>query len=243
MAIGYHRRPELTAARFVADPFSSKPGARMYRTGDLGRWDGNGQLLHLGRKDRQVKVRGFRVEPGEIEAALSSHPAVSQAIVTARQLARDNSRLVAYIVYRPGEDLTASQARAHLRQTLPEYMIPSVFVVVTALPLTPNGKIDVRALPDPFKNTLETNAAFEAPAPGLEQMIADIWQELLRVDRVGAADNFFDLGGHSLLSLRVAVAIEQRVGCRIAPRILFFENLRQVVAAVRRAQADRAVDQ
>ena len=94
-------------------------------------------------------------------------------------------------------------------------MIPSVFVVVTALPLTPNGKIDVRALPDPFKNTLETNAAFEAPAPGLEQMIADIWQELLRVDRVGAADNFFDLGGHSLLSLRVAVAIEQRVGCRI----------------------------
>ena len=243
VAIGYHRRPELTAARFVADPFSSKPGARMYRTGDLGRWDGNGQLLHLGRKDRQVKVRGFRVEPGEIEAALSSHPAVSQAIVTARQLARDDSRLVAYIVYRPGEDLTASQARAHLRQTLPEYMIPSVFVVVTALPLTPNGKIDVRALPDPFKNTLETNAAFEAPAPGLEQMIADIWQELLRVDRVGAADNFFDLGGHSLLSLRVAVAIEQRVGCRIAPRILFFENLRQVVAAVRRAQADRAVDQ
>jgi amino acid adenylation domain-containing protein len=243
VAIGYHQRPELAAARFVADPFAGPPGARMYRTGDLGRWGGDGRLFHMGRMDRQVKVRGFRIEPAEIEATLNAHPAISQAIVAARDLTQDHARLVAYIVYQPGEDLTASQARAHLRQALPEYMIPSVFVAMSALPLTPNGKVDMRALPDPFQNAMNSGGSYEPPAPGLEQVIADIWRDLLQVERIGADDNFFELGGHSLLSLRAAAAIEQRVGFRIAPRILFFQSLRQVAAAVRRVQANQVPDQ
>lgn len=240
VATGYHKRPELTAARFTTDPFSDKPNARMYRTGDLGRWSDDGRLFHMGRKDRQVKVRGFRIELGEIEAALCAHPAVRQAVVTARDLAQDQSRLVAYIVYQPGEDLTASQVRAHLRQSLPAYMIPSVFVAMASLPLTPNGKVDLRALPDPFKNAMSSTSAYEPPAPGLEQAIAEIWRDLLQVERIGADDNFFELGGHSLLSLRAAGAIERKTGCRFPPRILFFQSLRQVAAAVRRAQSSEA---
>jgi amino acid adenylation domain-containing protein len=238
VATGYHLRSELTARRFVADPFSPAPGARMYRTGDLGRFGGDGRLFHMGRMDRQVKLRGFRIETGEIEAALATHPAVSRAVVVARNLASDHPRLVAYIVYHPAEDLTASEARAHLRRTLPEYMLPSMFVTMDSLPMTPNGKVDVRSLPDPFKNATSSAATFQAPAPGLEQLIAGIWQDLLRTHRVSADDNFFEVGGHSLLSLRVTAAIEQQTGCRIQPRILFFQTLRQVAAAVRREQAE-----
>lgn len=242
VAKGYHQRPELTAARFVPDPFSSKPGARMYRTGDLGRWGGDGRLFLIGRKDRQVKLRGFRIELGEVEAAICGHPAVRQAVVAARDLAQSQSKLVAYIVYQPGEDLTASQVRVHLRQVVPAYMIPSVFVAIAALPMTPNGKVDLLSLPDPFKNAMSSTGAYEPPAPGLEQLIAGIWGELLQVDRIGADDNFFELGGHSLLSLRATAAIEGEAGCRIQPRVLFFQSLRQVAAAVRRAQVNRTHD-
>jgi acyl-CoA synthetase (AMP-forming)/AMP-acid ligase II len=236
VAIGYHRNPELTAERFVPDPFSPRPSARMYRTGDIGRWNTGGQLFHIGRKDRQVKLRGFRIELNEIEEALSTHPAVSQVVVTARDSASDDAKLVAYVVYHPAVDLTSSEARTYLRSILPEYMTPSIFMSLDAVPMTPNGKVDHRSLPDPFENTLLSRRSFEPPIPGLEQLIAGIWQDLLRCERVGADDNFFELGGHSLLSLRAAVAIEKHTGCRIQPRIMFFQNLRQVAAAIRREQ-------
>jgi amino acid adenylation domain-containing protein len=239
VAAGYHHRPELTAARFVPDPFIDEPRARMYRTGDLGRWGADGRLFHMGRLDRQVKFRGFRIELGEIEAALQKHPAVARAVVVARDLTDEQPRLIAYIVYHPAEDLTATEARRHIKQTLPDYMVPSAFVTLDALPLTPNGKIDVRALPSPYRNP-DAGGGYEPPAPGLEQLVAEVWQEVLQVERVGADDNFFELGGNSLLSLRVVTAIEARVGYRLQSRILFFQNLRQVAAAARQAEAKLA---
>jgi amino acid adenylation domain-containing protein len=238
VAAGYHRRPELTAARFVPDPFSTRPGACMYRSGDLGRWGADGRLFHMGRLDRQVKLFGFRIELEEIEATLLAHPSVARAVVTAQNLLAEQPRLIAYIVYHSGEDLAASEARRHIRRTLPDYMVPSVFVALDALPLTPNGKVDVRALPDPFKDAVGDRDSYQPPDPGLEQLIAEIWQELLQVDRVGAEDNFFEIGGNSLLSLRVISAIEARAGCRLQPRLLFFQNLRQIAASARLGSAD-----
>ena len=236
VAAGYHNRPELTGARFVPDPFA-EPGARMYRTGDLGRWAADGRLHHMGRLDRQVKLRGYRIELGEIEAALQAHPTVARTVVVAQNLTGEQPRLIAYVVYKSGKDLTASEARRHVRKTLPDYMAPSTFVALDRLPLTPNGKVDVRSLPDPFKSSSDAADSHEPPATGLEQLIADIWQELLQVERVGANDNFFELGGNSLLSLRAITKIEARAGCRLQPRTLFFQNLRQLAAAARLAGA------
>jgi amino acid adenylation domain-containing protein len=230
VATGYHERAELTAERFVPDRFARQPGARLYRTGDLARWDAQGQLHHLGRLDHQVKVRGYRIELGEIETALSAHPAVRQAVVMGREAGPADVRLVAYLAFQPGEDLTASDVRRYLRKQLPDYMIPSVVAAVDAVPLTPNGKVDRNALPDPFRNAVQTAREFVAPVPGHEQVMAEIWRDILHVDRVGAEDNFFELGGHSLLSLRVAQAVEKRLGWRMDARTLFFQNLRQVVA-------------
>jgi hypothetical protein len=209
----------------------------MYRTGDLGRWGADGRLYYMGRLDRQVKFRGFRIELGEIEAALHTHPAVARAVVIAQNLMGEQPRLIAYIVYHPAKDLTATEARRHIRQILPEYVVPSGFVALDALPLTPNGKIDVRALPDPFKNPAGAGGGYEPPASALERLVAEVWQELLQVDRAGVDDNFFELGGNSLLSLRAITQIEARTGCRLQPRILFFQNLRQVAATARLAGA------
>ena len=166
VAAGYHNRPELTAARFVSDPFAGKPGARMYRTGDLGRWGADGRLYHMGRLDRQVKFRGFRIEPEEIEAAIHAHPAVAQSVVVAQNLTAEQPRLIAYIVYHSGRDLTATEARRHIKKTLPDYMAPSAFIALDALPLTPNGKIDVRALPDPFKSLRSCRRRIRTSRPG-----------------------------------------------------------------------------
>jgi amino acid adenylation domain-containing protein len=235
VALGYHRRPELTAEKFIADPFCDVPGARLYRTGDLGRWRADGRLEHLGRLDHQVKIRGFRIELGEIETVLQSHEAVKQCVVVAREAAPGDLRLVAYVVYEPGEELTVSEVRRHLRGGLPDYMIPSMVVALDTIPLTPNGKVDRKALPDPFKGAAQAPVGYVAPAEGAEQALADIWREILRVERVGAEDNFFELGGHSLLSLRVAAAVQARFGTRMDPRALFFQNLRQVAASVGQA--------
>jgi len=230
VALGYHGRLELTAERFVADRLGRQPGGRIYRTGDLARWRTDGRLEHLGRLDNQVKIRGFRIELGEIEAALTAHPAIKEAAVVAREAGPGDTRLVAYVVYQPGEDLTVSDVRRHLRQGLPDYMIPSVVVALDAMPLTPNRKVDRNALPNPYGQAARAAASEEPPAPGLEQQLADIWREMLHVDRVGADDNFFELGGHSLLSLRVAAAVEKQIGWRMDPRMLFFQTLRQVAA-------------
>jgi acyl-CoA synthetase (AMP-forming)/AMP-acid ligase II/acyl carrier protein len=230
VAIGYHGRAALTAERFVPDPFSPQPGARLYRTGDLGRWGADGKLQHLGRLDQQVKIRGYRIELGEIETVLRGHPAVRQAVVDAREAQDGDQRLVAYTVYQDGEDLTASDVRRYLRRQLPDFMIPSVVMALETVPLTPNGKVDRGALPDPFRTGVRAVVSRDAPAPGMEQLMAEIWQSFLTTDRISADDNFFELGGHSLLSLRVAQAVERRTGYRMDPRTLFFHNLRQVAA-------------
>ena len=233
VALGYLNRPALTAERFVADPFAGQEGALLYRTGDIGLWSADGTLLHRGRADQQVKIRGFRIETGEVESALSAHPSVRQAVVIAREAQPGDQRLVAYVLYEDGEDLTASEARRHLRRSLPDFMIPSIVVALASLPLTPNGKIDRGALPDPFKAPHRTLLARrEPPSPGLEQTIASIWRSVLGVPEVFAEDNFFEIGGHSLLALRVSSAVRKGTGLHLDPRVLFFQSLRQLVGTI-----------
>ena len=156
-----------------------------------------------------------------------------QAVVVAREVGGADARLVAYIVYADGGELTGSEARAHLRHILPEYMLPSAYVALESIPLTPNGKVDRRALPDPYKRATRLNV-YTAPATAMERLIAKIWQDLLQVERVSVEDNFFELGGHSLLSLRAAAAIEKQTGWRIPARTMFFQTLRQIAASARR---------
>ncbi|HEX6292477.1 MAG TPA: amino acid adenylation domain-containing protein [Herpetosiphonaceae bacterium] len=209
LARGYLHRPDLTAERFIPDPFSQtgypQGGARLYKTGDLARYRPDGAIEFLGRLDHQIKMRGFRVEPGEIEAALRSHPAVGAAAVVLRGSASD-PRLVAYIEPRAkNQELETPNAelRAYLAEHLPDYMVPSAFVLLEALPLTPNGKLDLRALPDPDGARPAPETSYVAPQSDIEQQIAEIWQAVLKIDRVGVHDNFFDLGGHSLLLIQI----------------------------------------
>ncbi|MBH1894980.1 amino acid adenylation domain-containing protein, partial [Serratia marcescens] len=188
VARGYLNRPELTAERFLADPFA--PGGRMYRTGDVARYLANGDIEYLGRNDQQVKIRGFRIECGEIEAVLATHPAVREAVVDARAVG-DDKRLVAWVVPAAGvaEETLAGALRQHVSAALPDYMVPSAWVVVAALPLSPNGKLDRRALPEP--QGAQSQAAYEAPQGEHETLLAAIWRELLNVEQVGRHDNFF----------------------------------------------------
>jgi len=230
VAIAYHGRPELTAERFIPDRFGENGSGRLYRTGDLGRWGADGKLYHLGRMDDQLKMRGFRIEPGEIEAVICSLPAVRQAVVVAKEIQADDQRLTAYVVYDDGEELTASEVRRHLRRHLPEYMIPSVVVAIHSVPLTPNGKTDRAALPDPYQNT--TRLVAEPLETSAELQVAEIWRSVLKLDKVQASDNFYELGGHSLLSLRVAQEVEKRTGYRMDPRLLFFQTLRQIATLI-----------
>jgi acyl-CoA synthetase (AMP-forming)/AMP-acid ligase II len=230
VAMAYHARPELTAERFIPDGFGGNCGGRLYRTGDLGRWGADGKLYHLGRIDHQLKMRGFRIEPGEIEAAICSLPAVRQAVVVAKEIQADDQRLAAYVVYDDGEELTASEVRRHLRRHLPEYMIPSMVVTLDSVPLTPNGKIDRAALPDPYQNLARFVA--EPPETSAELQVAEIWQSVLKLNKVQASDNFYELGGHSLLSLKVAQEVERRTGYRMDPRLLFFQTLRQIASLI-----------
>ncbi|HEX2204684.1 MAG TPA: amino acid adenylation domain-containing protein, partial [Longimicrobium sp.] len=214
---GYWGRPGMTAERFVPDPFSPAPGARMYRTGDRARWRADGRLEYLGRLDAQVKVRGHRIEPGEVEAALLGHPAVRQAVVVARGGAGD-ARLVAYL-FADGEAVPAADLRTAIRDVLPEYMVPSAFVWMDAFPLTPNGKLDRRALPDPGAVRPEA-AEYVAPRTPAEETLAAIWREVLGAERVGVHDDFFDLGGDSIRTVQVA-ARATRAGLALTPRQLF----------------------
>ncbi len=197
---GYLNRPAQTAAQFIPDPFSDQPGARLYRTGDLVRTRADGQIDFLGRIDTQVKVRGFRIELGEIEAALAKHPAVYETAVLAREDTPGERYLVAYVVPSPGEDVHVTTLRSFLKETLPDYMVPGIFVLLEALPLTSNGKVDRRALPAPEGSLRpDLGVAYVAPQSEREQAIAAIWQTLLNVEQVGVEDSFFDLGGNSLL--------------------------------------------
>ncbi|MEG3959207.1 amino acid adenylation domain-containing protein [Microcoleus sp. herbarium2] len=204
LARGYLNRPELTAQKFIANPLSQEPNARLYKTGDLARYQRDGSIEYLGRIDHQVKVRGFRIELGEIEVVLNQHPVVQQSVVTVREDIPGNQQLVAYLVPEPEQTPpTVAQLRQFLKQQLPEYLTPSAFVTLDSLPLTPNGKVDRRALPSPEGLRADLAAAYVAPRTEIEQMIATVWQEVLRVEKVGIHDNFFDLGGHSLLVVQV----------------------------------------
>jgi thioesterase domain-containing protein len=232
VARGYLGRPRLTAERFVPDPFG-EPGARLYRTGDRCRWLRDGTLEYLGRTDFQVKVRGLRVEPGEIEARLAAHPGVREAAVLALDDADGGKRLVAYFA---GEALEGKVLRAHLSGQLPEYMVPAAFVRLERLPLNPNGKLDRRALPAPDADAFGTRA-YAAPVGETEEALAGIWAGVLGVERVGRHDNFFELGGHSLLAVRVVSRMRQVLGAEVVLAHVFSHPTVESLAA-RLAGAD-----
>ncbi len=231
LARGYLGRPELDAERFVADPFSARPGARLYRTGDRVRWRADGTLDFLDRVDDQVKVRGHRIELGEIETALRRHPAVSDAVAAVREDAPGDRRLAAYLVLRPGAEMPApGEMRTFLKQALPDYMVPAAYVALDALPVTANGKVDRRALPAPEPAAGDGEEAM--PTGEVQSILVEIWKEVLRAERVGIHDNFFDLGGDSILSIHVISRAAQE-GLRITPRQMFqFQTVAELAAVV-----------
>jgi amino acid adenylation domain-containing protein len=200
---GYLGDAELTRERFLTNPFTQAADDLIYRTGDLGRYLPDGNVTYVGRRDSQVKLRGFRIELREIEAALSALPGVAEAAVMLREDTPGDKRLAAYVVVKPGPSPTISQQRASLKEMLPEYMLPSSLMVLNSIPLTPNGKIDYRALPAPENLHAQRAEDYVAPQTNLERIIATIWQDVLAVEKVGVRDNFFDLGGHSLLVVQV----------------------------------------
>lgn len=221
LARGYHNRPELTAERFLPNPFATTPGTRLYKTGDAARYRFDGHIEFLGRLDQQVKLRGFRIEPGEIEAALSRYPGLQDVVTAIREDTPGDKRLVAYCVADTKSLITSSDLRHFLRTLLPEYMIPSGFVFLDALPLTPSGKLDRRKLPVPAWDTLGEKALFTAPRTPVEEVLAGLWAYLLRLEHVGIHDNFFELGGHSLLVARLATQIRTILHVDVPLRLLF----------------------
>ena len=254
LARGYFGRADLTSERFVANPFSADSGSRMYRTGDLTRFLPDGNIEYLGRIDHQVKLRGFRIELGEIETVLDAHPSVRRSLAMAREDEPGNKRLVAYVVPDsdgrgaevsatdgpPNFDLVAG-LRRWLAEKLPEFMVPSAFVVLEAMPLSPNGKIDRRALPAP-EHTRDAAAMYVAPRTPLEEILAQIWRDVLRLDKVGVQDNFFALGGHSLLATQVVSRIRQAVGVELPLRHMFeWPTVAELVLRIEELQAVEAV--
>ncbi|HEX2204130.1 MAG TPA: amino acid adenylation domain-containing protein [Longimicrobium sp.] len=217
---GYGNRPGMTAERFVPNPFGA-PGSRMYRVGDLVRWTPAGELEYLGRVDHQVKIRGFRIEPGEIEAALHAHPSVADAVVVARPDSTGAARLVAYVIVEGGAEMEVAALRAHLKEGLPEYMVPTAWVALEAFPRTPNGKIDRRSLPAPEGGAADGAAAYVEPRTETERFVAGLWAEVLGRERVGARDHFFDLGGHSLLATQVVSRVNAQLGLDLPLRVAF----------------------
>jgi amino acid adenylation domain-containing protein len=253
VASGYLDRPELTAEKFVHDPFVDQPGVLMYRTGDLATWREDGALVHLGRLDFQVKIRGYRIELGEIEARLTELPEVRQAVVMPHELTPGDKALVAYVVAESGADIDVQVVRTRLRSGLPDYMIPRTVVVLDEIPRLPNGKINRKQLPLPVAGPRDGHqgvptAAVAAGAAGsevsapdsMEGQIAEVWKELLNLDLVKPEDNFFDLGGHSLLAVRAISEIEARTGVRVTIRQLIFESLAGIAASGTTEQPDEA---
>lgn len=231
LARGYLNRPELTAEKFIRNPFSDDPQARLYKTGDLVRYLPDSTLEFMGRVDHQVKIRGFRVEVEEIESVLNQHPDVLETVVAVRKDVPGQKRLVAYLVTDPTSTPATSELRDFLKQNVPDYMVPSAFVLLDKLPLTPNGKLDRKALPAPDQNRPELQATFVGPRTPMETLIAEIWQELLNVNQISVQDNFFDLGGDSLLSMRVVAKLDKAIGVQINPGELIFQTLEQLAAS------------
>ena len=214
VALGYLNRPELTAQRFIPDPFETRSDAKLYKTGDIGRYRPDGVIEFLGRIDTQVKVRGFRVELGEIEALLVQQESVSEAVVVVWEPQAGDRRLCAYVVMSADADAAkgAGILRRALREQLPSYMVPAVFVTLDEIPLTANGKVDRKALPAPTESDIsQREVAFVTPKTQNERAIASIWQEALQQTEIGAQDNFFDLGGHSLLMVQVHTQLQTQL--------------------------------
>ena len=233
LARGYHNRPELTAEKFIPDPFRSEPEARLYKTGDLARYLPDGAIEYLGRLDHQVKIWGFRIELGEIESVLTELPGVREAVVVAREDVPGDKRLVAYLTVKEEEPPKDSELRGLLQTKLPDYMVPSAFVTLDRLPLTPNGKVDRKTLPRP---DFQSNpVGFVPPASATEEALANIWAEVLGIEQVGRHDNFFELGGHSLLAVRLISRIHATLGVEIALRSLFeaptVERMAEIVSS------------
>ncbi|MGH9361540.1 MAG: phosphopantetheine-binding protein, partial [Thermoanaerobaculia bacterium] len=238
VARGYLGRLELTAERFVVDPAT---GGRRYRTGDRVRQRDDGELDFVGRVDHQVKIRGFRIEPGEIEAVMRHHPPVRECVVTCHDNGRGDRRLVAYVVPEPGADLDPAELRRRLRAVLPDHMVPAAYVVLDALPRNANGKLNREALPPPDGERLERDKTYTAPRTAVEEAMAAIWGEVLGMARVGVEDDFFDLGGHSLLGVQVVSRVAEAFGVEIPLRQLFgaptVAGLAQTVERLRWAAA------
>jgi acyl carrier protein len=250
VARGYLKRPELTAQRYLPDPFSEEPDARMYRSGDLARWRADGGLEYLGRIDHQVKIRGHRIELGEIESVLLRQEGVKQAVVVARSDAAGQQFLAGYVTAKPGASPQPAQLRQAVAQALPDIMVPQAVQVLPAMPMTPNGKIDRKALPEPRPGP-ESGAgaaaaprAATAPESALETSIAGIWQEVLGLESVGTTENFFDLGGHSLLVVQVQRRLREATGQEIAITDMFrLPTIRGLAAHLSGGAASTAVSQ
>ncbi|KAF3885483.1 MULTISPECIES: non-ribosomal peptide synthetase [Nostocales] len=240
LARGYLNRPDLTEEKFIPDPFSQKEGARLYKTGDLARHLPDGNIEFIGRRDYQVKIRGFRIELGEVEAVLNQHPTVVQTAVVACVDALGDKRLVAYVVPNKELEVVTSDLRSFLKEKLPEYMVPSAFVLLEALPLTPSGKVNRAALPAHDFSKLDLEANFVAPRDKLEQQIAQIWEEVLHRQPIGIRDNFFDLGGHSLLAVQLFAQIEQKFGKKLPLATLFQSGTVEALATMLRFSEEQA---
>jgi len=218
---GYVNAPALTAERFIPSPFEDQPGERLYKTGDLAFYDPDGKIEFLGRIDHQVKIRGLRVELGEIESVFRSHPSVGDVVVVQREDEPGDKRLVAYLTPSRGQVPVVADLRALLKEKLPEYMTPSAFVVLNELPLTPSGKIDRQSLPPPDQPRGDLEELFVAPRNPLEEVLSDIWAEVLGLDLISVHDNFFELGGHSLMVMRIVVRIRETFQMELPPSVLF----------------------
>ena len=237
----YQNDPALTAEKYLPNPFTLLPGARLYRTGDLARFLPDGSLLYLGRADSQVKIRGYRIELGEVEAVLSQHPGVREVAVTAREDETGNKALVAYLVAETEHRIETGEVRSYLKERLPEYMIPSAFLLLDHFPLTPNGKLDLPALPAPAASIFSHSAEYFAARTITEELLCGIWAEVLKVERVGIDDNFFDLGGHSLLATQVISRMRHIFGQGTALRLLFeYPRVRELAQQVERERRETA---
>ncbi|PSF28880.1 non-ribosomal peptide synthetase, partial [Aphanothece hegewaldii CCALA 016] len=225
LARGYLNRSELTTEKFIPHPFSDKPFAKLYKTGDLARYLSDGNIEYVGRIDNQIKLRGFRIELGEIEAVLTQHSAIDEALVIVSQAIPEQQKLIAYIVTK-NSDIETSQIKTYLQDKLPEYLIPAVYVILDAFPLTPNGKIDLAEIRFAARNALPktdllNNDLSIAPRNSTEQLIADIWTDILKLEKVGIYDNFFELGGHSLLATQIMSRVREEFKIEIPLRTLF----------------------
>ncbi|MFL9453891.1 condensation domain-containing protein [Tolypothrix bouteillei VB521301_2] len=240
LARGYLNRPETTAEKFIPNPFSAEPGSRLYKTGDLVRYLSDGNIEYLGRIDFQVKIRGFRIELGEIEAVLTQHPDVNCCVTIVREDAPGDKRLVAYVVANTRTAVTISELRSFLKEKLPDYMVPTVFVMLDALPLTPSGKIDRRALPKPSTARHELETALVAPRTETEEILTQIWREVLRLKQVGIYDNFFELGGDSILSIQI-IFKAKKAGLQLTAKQIFeHQTIAELAAAANVTQTAKA---